>query len=52
MSELAHTREGAGSQPLALLHGFLGSGRNLATLSRGLAASTPRSQVAMSPISS
>jgi pimeloyl-ACP methyl ester carboxylesterase len=45
VSELAHTREGAGSQPLALLHGFLGSGRNLATLSRGLAAGAPQYSV-------
>jgi esterase len=37
VSELAHTRLGDGPQPLALLHGFLGSGRNLATLARGLA---------------
>jgi esterase len=38
VSEFAHTRVGDGPQPLALLHGFLGSGRNLATLARGLAA--------------
>lgn len=38
MSRLAHTRVGNGPQPLALLHGFLGSGRNLTTLARGLAA--------------
>jgi pimeloyl-ACP methyl ester carboxylesterase len=42
---LAHTRVGAGPRPLALLHGFLGSGRNLATLARGLAAATPRYSV-------
>ena len=45
MSELAHTRVGDGPQPLALLHGFLGSGRNLATLARGLAAGAPRYSV-------
>ena len=38
MSELAHARWGDGPRPLALLHGFLGSARNLATLARGLAA--------------
>jgi pimeloyl-ACP methyl ester carboxylesterase len=38
VSELAHTRLGDGPRPLALLHGFLGSARNLATLARGLAA--------------
>ena len=38
MSDLAHTRLGDGPRPLALLHGFLGSARNLATLARGLAA--------------
>ena len=42
MSGLAHTRAGDGPQPLALLHGFLGSGRNLTTLARGLAAGAPR----------
>ncbi|RPH73426.1 MAG: alpha/beta fold hydrolase, partial [Candidatus Rokuibacteriota bacterium] len=45
MSELAHTRAGDGPQPLALLHGFLGSGRNLATLARGLAAGAPQHSV-------
>jgi pimeloyl-ACP methyl ester carboxylesterase len=38
VSELAHTRLGDGPRPLALLHGFLGAGRNLTTLARGLAA--------------
>jgi pimeloyl-ACP methyl ester carboxylesterase len=38
---LLHTRIGDGPRPLALLHGFLGSGRNLATLARGLAAGAP-----------
>jgi pimeloyl-ACP methyl ester carboxylesterase len=38
VSELVHTRLGDGPRPLALLHGFLGSARNLATLARGLAA--------------
>lgn len=41
MSDLAHTRLGDGRRPLALLHGFLGSARNLATLARGLAAGAP-----------
>ena len=41
MSALLHTRVGDGPRPLALLHGFLGSGRNLATLARGLAAAAP-----------
>lgn len=41
MSALAHTRLGEGARPLLLLHGFLGSGRNLATLARGLAAGAP-----------
>jgi esterase len=45
VSELAHTRAGDGPQPLALLHGFLGSGRNLATLARGLAAGAPQHSV-------
>jgi esterase len=37
-SILAHQRSGTGKRPLVLLHGFLGSARNLATLARGLAA--------------
>lgn len=41
MSELAHTHLGDGPRPLALLHGFLGSARNLGTLARGLAAGAP-----------
>lgn len=45
MSGLAHTRVGDGPEPLALLHGFLGSGRNLKTLAGGLAASAPRYSV-------
>ena len=45
MSELAHIRVGDGPQPLAVLHGFLGSGRNLATLARDLAAGAPQSSV-------
>lgn len=45
MSGLAYTRVGAGPQPLALLHGFLGSARNLATLARGLAAGAPHYSV-------
>jgi esterase len=42
VSGLVHTRTGDGPQPLALLHGFLGSARNLATLARGLAAGAPQ----------
>ena len=37
MSLLAHVRSGQGPRPLLLLHGFLGSARNLASLARGLA---------------
>lgn len=37
MSALAHVRTGQGSRPVLLLHGFLGSARNLASLGRGLA---------------
>lgn len=36
---LAHQRFGEGARPLVLLHGFLGSGRNLTSLGRALAAS-------------
>jgi esterase len=36
MRELAHTRTGGGPRALVLLHGFLGSSRNLATLVREL----------------
>lgn len=35
---LAYARVGAGRRPVVLLHGLLGSGRNLATLGRELAA--------------
>jgi pimeloyl-ACP methyl ester carboxylesterase len=45
VSELLHTRIGDGPRPLALLHGFLGSGRNLATLARGLAVAAPEYSV-------
>ncbi len=45
MRELAHTRIGDGRRPLALLHGFLGCGRNLATLAHGLAAGAPQYSV-------
>ena len=37
MSVLAHVVSGDGPRPLFLLHGFLGAGRNLASLARGLA---------------
>jgi len=40
-SRLAATRVGDGPQPLVLLHGFLGSGRNLGALARGLATAEP-----------
>jgi pimeloyl-ACP methyl ester carboxylesterase len=45
VSGLAHARLGDGPRPLALLHGFLGSGRNVATLARGLAAGAPQHSV-------
>jgi pimeloyl-ACP methyl ester carboxylesterase len=45
VSELAVTRTGDGPQPLALLHGFLGSARNLATLAQGLTAGAPQYSV-------
>jgi esterase len=45
VTALVHTRVGDGPEPLALLHGFLGSARNLATLARGLAAGAPRHSV-------
>jgi esterase len=45
VSELFYTRVGHGPRPLALLHGFLGSGRNLATLARGLAGGGPQYSV-------
>jgi len=38
---LAHVRAGAGPRPLVLLHGFLGSARNLGTLARTLAERDP-----------
>lgn len=41
MSLLAHVRSGQGPRPLLLLHGFLGSARNLASLARGLADRDP-----------
>jgi len=37
VSVLAHTRVGTGPRAMFLLHGFLGSARNLASLARGLA---------------
>jgi esterase len=45
VTPLAHTRVGDGPQPLAVLHGFLGSARNVATLARGLAAGAPQYSV-------
>jgi esterase len=38
---LAHLRYGAGPRPVVLLHGFLGSARNLTTLARRLAGRLP-----------
>jgi esterase len=38
---LAHVRAGAGRRPLILLHGLLGSARNLATLARYLSEHDP-----------
>jgi esterase len=40
-SPLSATRVGDGPRPLVLLHGFLGSGRNLGALARGLATADP-----------
>lgn len=45
MTALVHARVGDGPEPVALLHGFLGSARNLATLARGIAAGAPRHSV-------
>jgi pimeloyl-ACP methyl ester carboxylesterase len=44
---LAHTRVGDGPRALVLLHGFLGSARNLGTLARGLVQRTGRAVVAL-----
>jgi pimeloyl-ACP methyl ester carboxylesterase len=41
VSSLAHVRTGQGPRALLLLHGFLGSARNLASLARGLAERDP-----------
>lgn len=41
MRVLRHLRAGAGPRALLLLHGFLGSARNLATLARRLAEAAP-----------
>jgi esterase len=41
MRELAHIRAGPGPRALVLLHGFLGSSRNLATLARELSERDP-----------
>lgn len=38
---LAHARVGHGGRPVVLLHGFLGSARNLASLARSLAGAVP-----------
>jgi esterase len=38
---LAYERRGTGTQPLLLLHGFLGAGRNLASLARRLCEAVP-----------
>jgi esterase len=38
---LAYTERGSGQQPVVLLHGFLGSGRNLASLARLWAGRDP-----------
>jgi esterase len=45
MSTLAHLGAGDGPRPVVLLHGFLGSARNLATLARGLAQHEPSLRV-------
>jgi len=42
VSVLAHVRAGDGPRPVVLLHGFLGSARNLSTLARTLAERDPR----------
>jgi pimeloyl-ACP methyl ester carboxylesterase len=42
VSVLAHARAGEGPRPLVLLHGFLGSARNLATLARLLVERDPQ----------
>jgi esterase len=42
---LAHTRTGAGPRPLVLLHGLLGSARNLSNLARLLSARGPEFSV-------
>jgi pimeloyl-ACP methyl ester carboxylesterase len=42
---LSHRRYGAGPAPVLLLHGFLGSGRNLGGLARRLAAGDPELSV-------
>ena len=41
MSVLAHVRAGDGPRPVVLLHGFLGSARNLSTLARMLVERDP-----------
>lgn len=42
---LAHARVGDGARPLVVLHGFLGSARNVASLSRALAGAVPDATV-------
>jgi esterase len=52
MSErvLAHEIRGAGSRPALLLHGFLGSGRNLASLARQWTARDPGRRLALADL--
>lgn len=45
MSALAHRETGAGPRPVILLHGFLGSARNLGMLARRLAGAEPALRV-------
>jgi pimeloyl-ACP methyl ester carboxylesterase len=45
VSVLAYARLGTGPRVLVLLHGFLGSARNLTTLARGLARRRPQDSI-------